>query len=68
MVNLDDLHVQYVTDKTGEKNAVILPIDVFFQLLEDLEDLAIAAERIDEPTLSHQQLIDELKSDGLLSD
>jgi hypothetical protein len=68
MIDLNDLHVQYVTDQTGEKNAVILPIDVFFQLLEDLQDLAIAAERTDEPTLSHQQLIEELKSDGLLSD
>lgn len=68
MVDLNDLHVQYVTDQTGEKHAVILPIDVFFQLLEDLQDLAIAAERADEPTLSHEQLIEELKSDGLLSD
>jgi hypothetical protein len=68
MVNLDDLQVQYITDQTGKKNAVILPIDVFFQLLEDLQDLAIAAERTDEPTLSHQQLVGELKSDSLLSD
>ncbi len=66
MLNLEDLPVQYITDQSGEKSAVVLPIDLFYQLLEDLEDLAIAAERADEQTLSHQQVIDELKADGLL--
>lgn len=66
MVTLEDLPVQYITDQSGEKSAVILPIALFYQLLEDLEDLAVAAERADEPTLSHQQLIDELMADGLL--
>lgn len=68
MVNLDDLQVQYVTDQAGEKNAVILPIDIFYQLLEDLQDLAVAAERADEPTISHEQLIEGLTADGLLPD
>jgi len=68
MVNLDEIHLEYVTDNTGAKRAVILPIEVFYQLLEDLEDLAVAAERADEPTIPHQTLIDQLKSDGLLPD
>jgi hypothetical protein len=68
MVNLDRLQIQYITDAAGEKSAVILPIEEFYQLLEDLEDLAIVAERSGEPTKPHQQLIDELKADGLLSD
>lgn len=68
MDKLDNYPVQYITDQSGERNAVILPIDFFHQLLEDLEDLAIAAERVNEPTLSHQQLLDELKADGLLPD
>lgn len=68
MDKLDNNPVQYITDQSGERNAVILPIDFYYQLLEDLEDLAIAAERVNEPTLSHQQLIDELKADGLLPD
>ena len=38
----------------------------FNALMEDLEDLAAVAERRDEPTVSHQQLVDELKQDGLL--
>ena len=68
MVNLDDVHLEYVTDNAGAKRAVILPIEVFYQLLEDLEDLAVVAERVDEPATPHQTVVDELKSDGLLPD
>lgn len=66
MLNLDQFKVQYIINADGQKSAVILPIEEFFQLLEDLEELAIAAERADEPTISHEQLIEELKADGLL--
>ena len=51
------LHLQYVTDKSGKKTAVILPIAEYQELLEDLEDLALAAERRDEPTVSHEELV-----------
>lgn len=60
--------VQYITDAAGERSAVILTIEQFNQLLEDLEDLAVIAERRDEPTLSHEELLTELKRDGLLPD
>ena len=49
-----------------EKTAVILPIAQFEELLEDIEDLAIVAERRDEPTTSHADLIAELKQDGII--
>ena len=68
MLDLNKLQVQFITDPAGERSAVILPIGQFYELLEDLEDLVIAAERRDEPTLSHQQLLDELRADGVLSD
>jgi hypothetical protein len=60
MFDIQHLKLQYITDADGEKNAVILPLDQFYQLLEDLEDLAVAAERRHEPTISHQELLDEL--------
>jgi hypothetical protein len=66
MIKLKDLHPQFVTNETGERTLVIIPIDEFEQLLEDIEDLAIIAERRDEPTISHENLLDELKNDGLL--
>ncbi|MFO7662400.1 MAG: hypothetical protein R6X18_07375 [Chloroflexota bacterium] len=58
--------VQYITDASGARSGVILSIEQFTQLLEDLEDLAVIAERRDEPTLSHEELLAELKDDGLL--
>ena len=57
---------QYVSDETGRRTAVLLPIEDYERLLEDLEDLAAIAERRDEPTISHEDLIAELKRDGLL--
>lgn len=52
---------QYVTNQAGEKTAVILPITEFEKLLEDLQDLAAVAERRSEPTVSHDELLAELK-------
>lgn len=57
---------QYVTNQAGEKTAVIMPISEFEELLEDLQDLATVAERRGEPTISHDELLAELKRDGLL--
>lgn len=66
MTDIGQLHPQYVTDDNGNKTAVILPLAEYEQLLEDLDDLAVAAERRDEPTIPHSQLISELRQDGLL--
>ena len=68
MLNLDQFQIQYITDADGQKSAVILPIEEFYQLLEDLEELAIVAERAEEPTIAHDQLVAGLKSEGLLPD
>ena len=58
--------VQYITNPDGEKTAVVMPIEDFKELLEDIEDLAAVAERRDEPTISHDELLAELKRDGLI--
>ncbi len=60
--------MQYITDPTGEKTAVIVPIRGFEELMEDFEDLAAIAERRNEPTTSHKDFVAELKRDGLLQD
>jgi hypothetical protein len=65
-MDLKQLNPQYITNERGEKTAVILPINTFEELLEDMVDLAVIAERRDEPTISHKQLIEELKQDGLI--
>ena len=56
--------LQYLTDEHGDRTAVVLPIGEYEKLLEDLDDLAIVAERRDEPLIPHDQFIAELKRDG----
>ena len=68
MVQIRELQAQYITDESGKKTAVILPIEEFEDLLEDLEDLAMLAERREEPTLSFIEVKERLKRDGLLPD
>ena len=57
---------QYIVDEKGEKTAVIIPVEEYEELLEDLYDLAIIAERRDEPTITFEELKKKLKKDGLL--
>ncbi|PYS49832.1 MAG: hypothetical protein DMF68_08875 [Acidobacteria bacterium] len=63
MLKQDDL--QNVTNQAGEKTAVILPIYEFEELLEDLQDLASVAERRNDESISHDELLAELKRDGI---
>ena len=58
--------VKYITDDHGKRTAVVLPISDYERLLEDLEDLAVVAERRNEPTIPHEQFVSELKRDGLI--
>jgi hypothetical protein len=62
------LHPQFIVDETGNRTSVILPFGEFEELLEDLEDLAVSAERRKEAFISHGDLTAELKRDGLLPD
>ena len=58
----------YVIDDTGKRTAVLLPIENYESLLEDLQDLAAIADRRSEPTVSHADFLAELRADGLLQD
>ncbi len=55
------MHEQYITDKKGNKSAVILPIEEYNELVEDIHDLAMIAERKDEDTLSFDEIKRRLK-------
>jgi len=57
---------QYIVDEKGQKTAVILDINEYEELLEDLHDIAIVAERRDELTIDFEELKNRLKADGLL--
>lgn len=52
---------QYITDADGQKLSVILPIEDYLELMEDLEDLATIAERKDEATVPLEDVLKELE-------
>jgi hypothetical protein len=64
-LNLKEIELQYVTNQAGERTALLLPIEEFRELVEDIEDLAAIAERRAEPTISPDELLAELKQAGL---
>jgi PHD/YefM family antitoxin component YafN of YafNO toxin-antitoxin module len=60
------LKIQYITDENGKKQSVVMPVETYEEILEDIQDLVAIAERKDEPTVSFEELIKNLKADGLL--
>ena len=60
------LKPQYLFDVSGKKTFVVLPIDEYENLLEDLYDLAIKAERKNDSRISIEEFEKGLKTDGLL--
>jgi hypothetical protein len=57
---------QYIIDAAGNKTAIILSIEQYEQMLEDLHDLAIVAERRTEQPVSLANRQEWLKEDGIL--
>ena len=60
------MDTQFIVDESGIKRAIILPMEYYEELLEDIHDLAVIAERKDEPTISFEDLKKRLKADGLI--
>ena len=60
------MNTKFVVDESGNKTAVILPVEEYEELLEDIHDLTVIAERKDEPTISFKDLKKRLKADGLI--
>jgi len=60
------MDTQFIVDEAGKKTAVILPVQDYEELLEDIHDLAVIAERKDEPTISLEELKKRLKTDGFI--
>lgn len=59
-------NVQYVTDANGERTAVILPLNEYEELLEDLHVTRAAEETKDEPRIPWEKVRNELVSEGKL--
>ncbi|MCK5768691.1 MAG: type II toxin-antitoxin system Phd/YefM family antitoxin [Candidatus Atribacteria bacterium] len=57
---------KYIVNEKGEKTAAIIPIKKYEELVENLHDLAMVAERRDEPTIAFGKLKERLRKNGLL--
>ncbi len=55
------LHEKYIIDDEGNKSAVILPIEEYEELLEDIHDLAIIAERKNEDAINFDDIKERFK-------
>jgi len=66
MNTMKNIEKKFILDEKGVKSAVIVPIEKYEELLEDIHDLALVAERRAEQTISFSNLKKKLKRNGLL--
>ena len=55
--------VQYVTDSTGKRIAVLISLEEWGELWEDIYDVLVSQTRKDEPTVSWETLKAEMMSE-----
>ena len=60
------MNARYITAEDGSRTDVVLPLADYEALMEDLQDLAVIAERREESTYSLEEVKERLKADGLL--
>lgn len=56
--------VQYITDANGERTAVILPLEEYEELLEDLHVTRVAYETKDQPSRPLSEVVEEMRNAG----
>ncbi|MCH7623834.1 MAG: hypothetical protein IIB46_07100 [Nitrospinae bacterium] len=59
-------HERYIVDASGKKTSVVLPIEEYEELIEDLHDLAVMAERKNEENIPSENIKTKLKNSGLI--
>ncbi len=55
--------IQFVTDDTGKKTAVLIDLEEWGELWEDFYDILISESRKDEPTVPWEELKAELDTE-----
>jgi len=56
----------YIIDTNGNKTGVVISLKRYQQLMEDLHDMAVVAERRDEEPISLEEMKRRLKQDVIL--
>jgi len=62
MLKMRKLNEEYIIDKKGNKKSVIIPLERYMELLEDMNDLAIIAERKSEKEISTEEVKKKVKT------
>lgn len=60
------MNARYITSEDGIRTDVVLPVADYEELMEDLHDLAVIAERREEPSVPLEEVKKKLREDGLL--
>jgi len=55
--------VQFVVDETGRRRAVIIDLDEWGEIWEDIYDILISESRRDEPTVAWEELKAEMRKE-----
>ena len=56
--------IQFVVDDTGKKKAVLIDLEEWGELWEDIYDTLVSESRRGEPTVSWDELKAEMQSEG----
>ncbi|MBI2843495.1 MAG: hypothetical protein HYX78_08855 [Armatimonadetes bacterium] len=59
-------NIEYIVDEKGRKKAVVMSYKAYLELMEDLDDLRVKAERNDEAPEDFEKVLAELKDAGRL--
>jgi hypothetical protein len=63
---LSDMSTRFLTDESGKRVAVVLPVEEYEELLQDVSDLAAVAERRNDERVTLEEIKQRLIADGLL--
>ena len=58
--------IDYIVDEKGKKKAVIIDLETFGSVYEDIEDILVAYSRINEPRIPLEKVKTNLISKGRL--
>lgn len=58
--------IQFITDEKGDRKSVVIPVETYEEMLEDIQDLVAIAERKNEDTVPFEEVVNKLKADDLL--
>jgi hypothetical protein len=58
--------IKFLTDEEGKRHSVVIPVEDYQEMLEDIEDLVTIAERKSETNITIEELKKNLKIDELI--